>query len=70
MRYFSRVKVVLCGLFNHVVQCMSAAVGLGQYHIIGLDHKCHSIRIWQQVRTELFPTSRLTGRRKESPSSN
>ena len=67
MRYFSRVKVVLCGLFNHVVQCMSAAVGPEQYHIIRLDHKCHSIRIWQQVRTA---TSRLTCRRNESRSPN
>ena len=66
MRYFKGVEVVLCSLSNLVVQWMSAAVGLEQYHIIGLDCKYSSIRIRQQVRTDLFPTSRLTGLRNDS----
>ena len=53
MKYFSRVKVVLCGLFNHVVQWMSAAVGLEQYHIIGLDRQCHSMMATGADRTIL-----------------
>ena len=51
MKTISRVRVVLCDLFNHVDQWMSAAVGLEQCHIIGLDRKCRSIMATGADRT-------------------